>query len=74
MAPQISRAALLIPRVTDMRNGFFRPEVVIGDGSMSDIAFLQPMASADEAWERACDAIELVPGDWADNGLWYACP
>jgi hypothetical protein len=30
---------LLIPRVTDMRNGFFRPEVVYRKGKASDVVF-----------------------------------
>jgi hypothetical protein len=57
-----------------MRNGKFRPEVVIDDGKMGDIVFLNPVASADEAWEKACDEVELVPGDWTDNGRQYVCP
>lgn len=36
----ISRGGLLlIPRVTDMRNGMFRPEVAWRKGRMSDIVF-----------------------------------
>jgi hypothetical protein len=64
---------VLIPRVTDMCNGTFRPEVVI-DGAESGVAFLEPAADADAAWEAACDAIEIVPGDWTDSGRWYVCP
>ena len=30
---------LLIPRVTDMRNGLFRPEVAFSKGRASDIVF-----------------------------------
>lgn len=30
---------LIIPRVTDMRNGFFRPEVAFSKGRASDIIF-----------------------------------
>lgn len=30
---------ILIPRVTDMRNGMFRPEVVFSKGRASDIVF-----------------------------------
>ena len=41
---------------------------------MSDIVFLEPVASADEAWERACDAVEVVPGGWTDSGRRYVCP
>jgi hypothetical protein len=65
---------VLIPRLTDMRNGTFRPEVVIDDGKMGDIVLLGPMVDADAAWEYACDVVELVPGDWTDNGRWYVCP
>ena len=56
-----------------MCNGTFRPEVVI-DGAESGVAFLEPAADADAAWEAACDAIEIVPGDWTDSGRWYVCP
>jgi hypothetical protein len=35
---------------------------------------LEPMADADAAWELACDAIEIVPGDWTDSGRWYVVP
>lgn len=65
---------ILIPRVTDMHNGTFRPEIVIHDGAMGDIAFLKPTTSADAAWEFVCDTIELVAGDWTDNGRWYVVP
>jgi hypothetical protein len=65
---------VLTPRITDMRNGTYRPEVVIADGKRGDIVFLDPMPDADAAWERACDAVELVPGDWTDSGRWYVCP
>jgi hypothetical protein len=64
---------VLILRPTDMCNGTFRPEVLVDAGSMSDIVFLEPVASADEAWERACDKVEDAPGDWTDNGRYYAC-
>jgi hypothetical protein len=30
---------LIIPRVTNMQNGFFRPEVVYSNGKHSDIVF-----------------------------------
>jgi hypothetical protein len=65
---------VLRPRVTDMLNDTFRPEVVICGVAESAIAFLEPMVDADAAWERACDAVEIVPGDWTDSGRWYVCP
>ena len=65
---------VLIPRVTDMHDGTFRPEIVIDDGSTGDIIFLEPMPSISAAWERACDAIEIVPGDWTDSGNHYVVP
>lgn len=61
---------IFIPRVTALLDGSFRPEIILPDGSI----FLAPMASADAAWEVACDTIELVDGDWTDSGLWYVCP
>lgn len=61
---------ILTPRVTDMKDGTHRPEIIMPH----DVIFLPPMADADAAWERACDVIELVPGDWTDSGLWYVVP
>jgi hypothetical protein len=46
----------LIPRVSDMRDGTFRPEVVIGDDGLGDIHFGTPVASIEEARRRAVDA------------------
>ena len=45
---------VLTPRVTNMRNGTFRPEIVV-DGAESG----EPTASTDAAWEAACDTVEL---------------
>lgn len=33
------KGLLMIPRVTDMQNGFFRPEVIWSRGKASDIVF-----------------------------------
>jgi hypothetical protein len=44
----------LIPRVTDMHDGFFRPEIVIGiPGTGGDIVFMSPVATIAEARLRA---------------------
>jgi hypothetical protein len=53
MTPQISGTALLIPRVTDMRDGTHRPEVVIDDGAMGDIMLGMPVATLKTARLRA---------------------
>jgi hypothetical protein len=74
MYPQVTEKALLIPRLTDMRDGRWRPELSLPTTGEADIVLLEPMADADAAWERARDVIELVPGDWTDNGRWYVCP
>ena len=58
-----------------MLDGSFRPEIVIDDRSPTgEIVLLEPMANADAAWGRACDAVEIVPGDWTDSGRWYVAP
>jgi hypothetical protein len=67
------KPASLIPHITDMRDGTFRPEVVIDDGKGGDIIFLEPMATVDAAWDRACDEIELTSGEWSDDGRRYVC-
>jgi hypothetical protein len=54
MTSTICGNTLLIPRVTDMRNGQFRPEVVLRD----DIHFGAPVASAEEAHRLAVAACE----------------
>ncbi|MFZ0036226.1 MAG: hypothetical protein WAK91_02310 [Candidatus Acidiferrales bacterium] len=64
---------ILIPRITDMHNGTFRPEILI-DGRDTGLVFLAPVATVDLAWERACDTCEIEFGDWTDNGLWYVVP
>jgi hypothetical protein len=61
------------PRVTDMRNGRWRPEIIIS-GAKDEVVFLELAPDIDAAWERACDVIELVPGDWTDSGRWYVVP
>jgi hypothetical protein len=61
MFPQVTEKSLLIPRLTDMRNGTFRPECVISDEGLGDIVFGAPVATLDEArrlatqlcWETA---------------------
>jgi hypothetical protein len=64
----------LIPHMSDMLDGTFRPEIVIDDGKGGDIIFFEPVADADAAWERACDEIEkLSPGEWSYDGRRYAC-
>lgn len=64
-----------MPNVVDMKDGRWRPEVAIWDGKGGgEVIFLDLMADRDAAWERACDVIELVPGDWTDNGRWYVVP
>ena len=65
---------VLIPRLTDMRDGSWRPEVAIWGDGKGEVVFLPPMADKDAAWGRACDVIELVPGDWTDSGRWYVVP
>jgi hypothetical protein len=46
----------LIPRVSDMRDGTFRPEVVVGDDGLGDIHFGTPVASIEEARRLAVEA------------------
>jgi hypothetical protein len=46
----------LIPRVTDMRNGLFRPEVVYNDDSLGGVHFGTPVASFEEAHRLAVHA------------------
>jgi hypothetical protein len=50
----------LIPRVTDMRDGAFRPEVVIAAAGCGDIVFLAPVASVAEARLRAHAAVRTA--------------
>ena len=50
----------LIPRVTDMRNGTFRPEVVIEYPGGGDIVFLIPVASVAAARLRADAAVQAA--------------
>jgi hypothetical protein len=57
-----------------MHDGTFRPEVVIADVTNGDVTFLEPMPDIDAAWERACDVVEILPGDWTDTGRWYVAP
>jgi len=65
---------VLTPRYTNMRRGHFRPEIVVDDGLLGDVVLLEPTAAdADSAWERACDAIELIRGEWTDSGRRYVC-
>ena len=52
--PRLTRT--LIPRVSDMRDGTFRPEVVIGDDGLGDIHFGTPVASIEEARRLAVEA------------------
>ena len=60
----------LRPRVTDMMNGTFRPEVVIDDGARGDIKLGAPVATIEEANRLAAAACEGSPGAWA--GEWFA--
>jgi hypothetical protein len=49
-----------IPRVTDMRNGTFRPELVMDYGTTKgDIIFGRPVASYDEARSKS-DLMSLI--------------
>jgi hypothetical protein len=58
-----------IPRVTDMRNGTFRPEVVIDDGALGDIIIGAPVASYEEAMsvanERTRSLVQRGSYRWA---------
>jgi hypothetical protein len=63
---------VLIPHMSDMRDGTFRPEIVIDDGKGGDIRFFEPVPTKRAAWGRACDEIELTPGEWNDAGR-YEC-
>jgi hypothetical protein len=65
---------VLIPRVSDMHDGTFRPEVVYDDADAGGIHMFAPLPDANAAWEYACDVCELVPGDWTDSGRWYVVP
>jgi hypothetical protein len=51
---------VLISHMSDMRDGTFRPEIVIDDGKGGDIRFFEPVPTKRAAWGRACDEIELT--------------
>jgi hypothetical protein len=50
------RSLLLLPRVTDMRNGTFRPEVIIGDDGLGDIHLGTPVDTPETAQRAAVEA------------------
>jgi hypothetical protein len=52
--PPLTRT--LISRVSDMRNGLFRPELVLGDDGLGEIYFGTPVASIEEARRLAVEA------------------
>ena len=52
--PPLSR--LLLPHVTDMPDGTFRPEVVIGDDGLGDIHFGAPVDTLEMANRMAVEA------------------
>jgi hypothetical protein len=61
MTSTICGNPLLIPRVTDMRNGTFRPEIVIDTpGTGGDIVFMDPVDSVAEARLRAHAAVQAA--------------
>jgi hypothetical protein len=49
-------SSLLVPHVTDMRNGTFRPEVAVGDNDLGGIHFGRPVASIEQASRVAIEA------------------
>lgn len=61
----------VLPRVTDMRNGLFRPEVVWSNGKRSDIVFGELYDNSQRAavmsHEAAAIALASVIGK---NGRW----
>ena len=59
------------PRVSDVRDGTFRPEAVIRNTGGGDIEFGESMPTVEAAEKSARALCEQIGGDGEWNGDWY---
>jgi hypothetical protein len=62
----------LRPRVSDMKDGTFRPEAVIRNTGRGDIKFAKPLPTIEKAEKSARALCEQIGGDGVWDGEWYA--